>query len=330
MEKEENENTGLLKETKDGIIKTIELEENIENDKLNKKKKSIGKILRYFFGIIFILAGIGRIGVHNAFAIIMILFGISLCPIVYQNTFLKRYKEIQIIIPIILFVFCMIALPGSNKTVPAVNQEIPKAEITELKIEAEEITLDVLEKQTIQIKYKPEENVNLEHIVFESENREIAIFEKDNEEKGDKILYGLIRPISEGETFVYVSNQNTISNKIHIKIVDQARIEREKKEAEEAAIKKAAEEEKAKKEAEEQAQAQKQIEENKKKQSTTSQKTTKEKSSGTTQNNSKTVYRTPKGKRYHYISTCGGKNSYAITLDSAISSGLTPCQKCAQ
>lgn len=50
----------------------------------------------------------------------------------------------------------------------------------------------------------------------------------------------------------------------------------------------------------------------------------------TTKDNSRTVYRTPSGKRYHYDPDCGGKNSYSTTLNSAISSGLTPCQKCAQ
>lgn len=45
---------------------------------------------------------------------------------------------------------------------------------------------------------------------------------------------------------------------------------------------------------------------------------------------SETVYRTPMGKRYHLISTCGGKNSYEISRDEAICAGLTPCQKCAK
>lgn len=55
-------------------------------------------------------------------------------------------------------------------------------------------------------------------------------------------------------------------------------------------------------------------------------------SSQTTTNvdNSRTVYVTPTGKRYHYISTCGGKNSTATTLNKAIARGLTPCQKCAK
>ncbi len=42
------------------------------------------------------------------------------------------------------------------------------------------------------------------------------------------------------------------------------------------------------------------------------------------------VYRTPKGKRYHFDPNCGGKNSYQTTLQNAQSAGLTPCQKCAR
>ena len=51
---------------------------------------------------------------------------------------------------------------------------------------------------------------------------------------------------------------------------------------------------------------------------------------GTTANQTvhSTVYRTPYGKRYHYDPDCGGKNSYAVSFDQAVASGLTPCQKC--
>ena len=42
------------------------------------------------------------------------------------------------------------------------------------------------------------------------------------------------------------------------------------------------------------------------------------------------VYRTPSGRRYHLDPDCGGKNSYAVTLEQATAAGLTPCQKCAQ
>lgn len=37
---------------------------------------------------------------------------------------------------------------------------------------------------------------------------------------------------------------------------------------------------------------------------------------------------TATGKKYHLDPNCGGKNSYEITYNEAISSGLTPCKKC--
>lgn len=42
------------------------------------------------------------------------------------------------------------------------------------------------------------------------------------------------------------------------------------------------------------------------------------------------VYVTPTGKRYHFIKSCGGKNSQETTLEQAENTGKTPCQKCAQ
>lgn len=53
-------------------------------------------------------------------------------------------------------------------------------------------------------------------------------------------------------------------------------------------------------------------------------------SSAPQKTNSRTVYRTPSGKRYHLSASCGGKNSYETTLDDATAVGLTPCKKCAQ
>ena len=43
---------------------------------------------------------------------------------------------------------------------------------------------------------------------------------------------------------------------------------------------------------------------------------------------SRTVYITRTGKRYHYSSTCNGGTYYASTLDEARARGLTPCKKC--
>lgn len=56
--------------------------------------------------------------------------------------------------------------------------------------------------------------------------------------------------------------------------------------------------------------------------------TTSATSTSTNNYNGQTVYITPKGKCYHYLSTCGGKNSKATDLDFAKASGYAPCQKC--
>lgn len=52
--------------------------------------------------------------------------------------------------------------------------------------------------------------------------------------------------------------------------------------------------------------------------------------SSSSEDNSRTVYITPTGKRYHLDPDCGGKNSTATTLNKAEKLGLTPCAKCAQ
>lgn len=42
-----------------------------------------------------------------------------------------------------------------------------------------------------------------------------------------------------------------------------------------------------------------------------------------------TVYVAPTGKRYHYNKECAGKNGSAVSKEDALSSGRTPCKKCA-
>ena len=53
-------------------------------------------------------------------------------------------------------------------------------------------------------------------------------------------------------------------------------------------------------------------------------------SSGSNNSQGKVIYATPSGKRYHFDPDCGGANSKQIDLESAKSSGLTPCKKCTQ
>lgn len=44
--------------------------------------------------------------------------------------------------------------------------------------------------------------------------------------------------------------------------------------------------------------------------------------------NSRTVYRTETGSKYHYENPCGNGTYYEISLDDAEAAGLGPCKKC--
>lgn len=233
-------------------------------------------------------------------------------------------------------------------------KEDEKPEITSLNFNETELQLDINETKNLTLEIQPE-NAENEGLEYCTSDEEVATLEKaDETAEGNKINLKL-SPVSEGKCEVFAKTDSGIeSNKVSVKIIDNERIlaeEKAKQEEEEKARQEA--EEKANQEAEqqarkaaeeEQAKAQ-QAEENKKKAAKaeeakkTTTTTTKESSSGnksssSTKNNNNShgreIYRTPKGKRYHFDPNCGGKNSYRITLAAALSAGLTPCKKCAQ
>lgn len=51
-------------------------------------------------------------------------------------------------------------------------------------------------------------------------------------------------------------------------------------------------------------------------------------SASSSSENSRTVYVTPTGSKYHYSSSCNGGSYSATTLDKALARGLKPCGKC--
>lgn len=336
-------------------IKKTEEKEYIKN-KGEFEGETIKKssVIRNIFGGLFIFTGFVGIFSNGLIAgIFMMLFGLSLLPIFYEKTKLN-IKYIQIILPIIIiFLFGMVT-PKSvidtdsniNETNTNIVQGEKKIEISELKFDESEMEIDIKENKEIVLEILPN-NANTGNLELCSSNSQIVILEKSDVEDNENKITLKIKPVAEGNCEIYVKSANGIeSNKIVLKIVDNERIEKEKKEAEEQAKKQA--EEQAKKEAEENAkkqaekQAKKETEEQTKKQtqSTTnvssqtksSQQSTTSSSTQSNSNNThgKTVYRTPSGKRYHFDPDCGGKNSYQTTLDAAKSSGLTSCQKCAQ
>ena len=297
-------------------------------------KKS--NVIRNIFGGLFIFTGfVGMFSSGLIAGIFMMLFGISLLPIFYEKTKLN-IKYIQIILPIILiFLFGMVAPESTTETNSNIDetntnivQEEKKIEISELKFNESEMEIDIKENKEIVLEILPN-NANIENLELCSSDSQIAILEKSDVEDIENKITLKIKPVAEGNCEIYVKSTNGIeSNKIVLKIVDNERIEKEKKEAEEQAKKEA--EEKAKKQT--QSTTTQKNSSSSQTTSTSSQQSTSSSSSQSNSNNThgKSVYRTPSGKRYHFDPDCGGKNSYQTTLDAAKSAGLTPCQKCAQ
>ncbi|MCI6998655.1 MAG: MBL fold metallo-hydrolase [Eubacterium sp.] len=80
-------------------------------------KQKISSIMQWFFGIIFIITGLGSFGNSLPFAIAALLFGITLLPVIW-NQIRKRglflNKWLRVVISVALFIICMITVPSSN------------------------------------------------------------------------------------------------------------------------------------------------------------------------------------------------------------------------
>ena len=340
-------NTNKKEKTKVNNIQSIKKEHIKNKNEVEGTIMKKGTIIRNIFGGLFIFTGlVGMFSSGLMAGIFMILLGISLLPIFYEKTKLN-IKYIQIILPIILiFLFGMVAPKSTTETNTNINetnntnivQEEKNIEISELKFNESEMEIDIKENKEIILEILPN-NANSEDLELCTSDSQIAILEKSDVEDTENKITLKIKPMAEGNCEIYVKSKNGIeSNKIVLKIVDNERIEKEKKDAEEQAKKEAEEqakkqaEEQAKKQAEEQAKKQTQSTTNASSQTKSSQQGTTSSSTQSNSNNThgKSVYRTPSGKRYHFDPDCGGKNSYQTTLDAAKSSGLTPCKKCAQ
>lgn len=307
--------------------------------------------LRNIIGIFFVIIGMWSIFTmeQNMLGILFVLQGISLLPVIYRKIpILSKRKKMPVVLPIAIFLVTLVCVPAmdsnTNSTVNNTEKnEIVLANVEEtitpesLNFEESEITVDIKELKELSLNVNPTD-AKLEGIEFENTNEEVLKIEKDEQRQQEGTIVLKINPVKEGITEIYAKVNEIESNKVKVNVVDNERIEKERIEAEEQAKKE--EEEKAKQEAEEQAKKTAEQSQTKQAKSVTTQQTqnsksTRSKKSGTSQSssnqtNSRTVYITPTGKRYHYSSTCGGKNSTATTIDNARARGLTPCKKCAQ
>lgn len=181
--------------------------------------------------------------------------------------------------------------------------------ITSLSLDCEQaIELDVKDTQPIPVLVL-EEGADTTDVEFTSSDPEVLTFAPQDD---NGTLMGVVTPKAEGTAEVSVSAGDVKSQIVTITVIDSERIAAEeaaKKAAEEEAARKAAEEAAAQQAAEEAAQEQQQSQQS--------------------QENSRTVYITPTGKRYHYDNNCNGGTYIESTLDKALSLGLTPCKKCA-
>lgn len=166
----------------------------------------------------------------------------------------------------------------------------------------------------------------------------------------DGMVNCVITPLKAGSVDIVCQSGDISSAPVNVTVSDRAAeeaarlaAEQAKKEAEEKAAREAAEKaaaEQAAKEAAEKEAAEKAAAEQAAKAQSSSGSTS---ASGTvvsggssggssssvsgSRSTGETVYITPSGKRYHRLSTCGGKNSYAVDISEVGS--RTPCKKCA-
>ena len=108
-----------------------------------KALKKIGNLIRYLFGILFIIAAFGFFEESVPTAIFSLLFGISLLPIAWKFTNKKKkiFKIAPIILPIILFIATAFVMPETEDSASETQiaaEETSKAEDKEqLKVESD-------------------------------------------------------------------------------------------------------------------------------------------------------------------------------------------------
>lgn len=207
--------------------------------------------------------------------------------------------------------------------------------------------VDVTETCEVMFAYESPQ-ANTDGISCTSSDESIALTSIKSAEDG--MVNCVVTPLKAGSVDIVCQSGDISSAPVNVTVSDRAAeeaarlaAEQAKKEAEEKAAREAAEKaaaEQAAKEAAEKEAAEKAAAEQAAKAQSSSGSTS---ASGTvvsggssggssssvsgSRSTGETVYITPSGKRYHRLSTCGGKNSYAVDISDVGS--RTPCKKCA-
>lgn len=308
----------------------------------------IFSVIRYIFGAIFVIAGLGSLVLGDiAAGIFMMLTGVALLPILYKKINFKKFKYAPIVLPIIFLVMSIVfvslresdAEPIETDTTTVSQEENQteeekKIEIESLNFNESELEIDIKEIKDIVLEVSPN-NADIENLEYLTSDEKIVLLEKSDvtDDKSKITLH--IKPLSEGVCEIFAKSNSVESNKVTLKVVDNERIQAEKKAQEEA-------EEKAKQEAEEQAQreaaekeaaekakqeAQRQAQQKKQSQNSSNSNKSSSKKSNSNNSHGRVIYYAPRyGKKYHYDPDCAGKNAVQTTLDKV--SYLGPCKKC--
>lgn len=272
------------------------------------EKKNIGNIVRYSIGILFIIGMFGMTSDSVLAGIFMGLFGVSLLPVVYDKFIYSNFKldkssYLHIILPILLFFVMCVFMPETEvetNTDNTVNNNVVNEEVVkdEDKTEDKETT-----EETATENETTEEDTK--ETVTEEENKT-----EENKQEEPKEETTNTKPATSTTTKQPTQQTNPSDNKGN---ENKQETNTPSTPATTPTVTPTPEPEPT---------------------PTPTPTPTPEPEQETTPSaptqNSRTVYRTPTGKRYHLDPECGGKNSRPTTLDEATSSGLTPCQKCAQ
>lgn len=285
---------------------------------MNRINKIVN-IIRNIFGAAFILCGIlGAIFSSFMAGFFIILAGVALLPIFYEKIKFVNFKYSQMVLPIVFMVISILCMPqGSNENATTETEStsvVAESEIVaieSLKFSDSELELDVKETKNIDLEVNPN-NAQIENLEYFTSDDQIAILEAADSANNNGKITLQIKPLSEGNCEVFVKSSNGIeSNKVSVKVTDREKLESENRAQEE----------------EQKIETQTKREDSKKSQDSSNSNTKSSRNLNNT--HGAKVYRTPKGKRYHYDPDCGGKNSTETTLEKAKAAGLTPCQKCA-
>ena len=229
-------------------------------------------------------------------------------------------KKLLTILLCSLMLTPLVACGGTTATEPSIVPQVTASQpvetetpaITSLSLDYDQTDLELDIKDTVSIPVEVlEEGADTADVKFSTTDPAVLTFAPQED---SDTLVGVVTPKAEGTAEISVFTDQVQSQVITVTVIDSERIA-----AEEAAAKKAAEEEAARKAAEEAA-AQKAAEEAAAQQAAQQQQS---------QTNSRTVYITPTGKRYHYNGNCNGGTYIRSTLSEAQAMGLTPCKKCA-